>query len=268
MNKNEAKKKLGIPYDSLTIMFRAAPGEFKGIDIIRDAIMRLQSPKKINLLTVDQKGLLSELQNKHDVREYGWINDDEILSSLYQASDIFLMPSLAESFGLMAVEAMSCADMVLTVDGTALPEIINAPECGIATKRDATAYGAELQRLINNPKEISERGQKSLEYAESHYKHDIYVRKIVSLYEEVIKKHKLSKADEHLLSMLKTHNEKAPIRFFPEKRESSQTKYNSLSVKRIVKRIMTESYRILWRMTPLKARQALKEIMQEDIEKK
>ena len=200
-----AKKNIGIRDMSTVLMFRADPGSFKGLDIIKRTLCELKNVENIELITVGQKGLLNEFKKKFNIIEYDWIKDDKLLASLYQACDIFLMPSRQETFGMMAVEAMSCGKMVLALDGsgTALSEVINSPVCGLAAKENN--YFKELRRLINNPKEVLDRGRKSLNYAKRNYSKDIYVKKIINIYKEVIHDHKLDKSSRLILQQLRKH---------------------------------------------------------------
>ena len=50
---------------------------------------------------------------------------DATLVKYYNASDIFLFPSIAEGFGLPVLEAMACGLPVITSKTTALGEIAN-----------------------------------------------------------------------------------------------------------------------------------------------
>lgn len=199
------KRKLDIPEDNLVIMFRAANDSFKGFDIIKKALSKIKSQKKITLITVEQKGLLNDLKDKYNIIEYDWIKDDSLLVSLYQACDIFLMPSKQETFGMMSIEAMSCGKMVLAIkgEGTALPDVINSPDCGIAVNEKDFTY--ELQRLINSPKEIASRGRKSLEYARKNYSSDVYVKRMIEIYKEVIANHKLDDDSKLIIQQLRKY---------------------------------------------------------------
>jgi len=47
---------------------------------------------------------------------------DELLRALYRNASAVLVPSLAEGFGLVAVEAMACGTATLAADASALPE--------------------------------------------------------------------------------------------------------------------------------------------------
>lgn len=183
----EAKKELGIDEDSIVLMFRSERNIFKGLDIIKKALKKIKSKNKITLITVSQKDLLKEFQDTFNIIEYGWIKDDSLLTKLYQACDIFLMPSKQEAFGIMAIEAMSCGKMVLALEGSALPDIINAPECGIVCKEDE--YTDKLQYLINNLDEVKRRGELSLKFAKENYNKDIYVNRIIDVYNNVINEH-------------------------------------------------------------------------------
>ncbi|XVN41145.1 MAG: glycosyltransferase [Rickettsia endosymbiont of Argas persicus] len=103
------------------------------------------------------------------------------------ASDIFLMPSLAEIFGMMAVEAIACRKPVIIFDGTALYDMTSRTfQMWAVPSRDAEAFHQALQRLINNPAERIQRGKKGREIAELYYSEELHVQNLVKLYKEVI----------------------------------------------------------------------------------
>lgn len=198
----EAKKELGIYENAFVIMFRSEKSEYKGLDIIKKALENIKSERDIVLITVFKKSLLEEFKDKYKIIEYDFIKNDYQLVKLYQACDIFLMPSKQETFGMMAIEAMSCGKTVLALEGegTALPDIINSPQCGIAVKEEE--YTEKLQYLIDNPNEIIERGKKSLEFARENYNKDIYVDRIINVYKEVINNHKIDDTHKLILNQL------------------------------------------------------------------
>jgi glycosyltransferase involved in cell wall biosynthesis len=65
---------------------------------------------------------ISRLGIRDAVRLPGYVPDD-LLTSLYSAARMFLLPSLWEGFGIPIVEAMACGTPVLTSNVTCLPEI-------------------------------------------------------------------------------------------------------------------------------------------------
>jgi glycosyltransferase involved in cell wall biosynthesis len=75
---------------------------------------------------------------------------DETLRALYRAAGVVLVPSLAEGFGLVAVEALACGAPVLAANTSALPEAVEglAP---LLDPRDPEAWAREIRRILDEP---------------------------------------------------------------------------------------------------------------------
>jgi glycosyltransferase involved in cell wall biosynthesis len=154
-------------------------------------LSRLKTKRPVTILTVGGIGLLEEYKKKYQVIEYDWINDSNLMVDLYSCADLFLMPSVAESFGLMAVEAMACSLPVVVFEGTSLPSVTFSPKCGIALKKgDTDSFVETVTRLISNPKECAKRGNLGRELAEKHYKIERYNKQMIQLYEGIYSKNK------------------------------------------------------------------------------
>lgn len=188
-NGSQAKAELGIN-KNFTILFRANNSEFKGFNFIKAALIKYskQNKQKINVLTVEQSGLLDDLKGYFDIKEYGWVHDQDLMNLLFNAADVFLMPSTAEAFGLMAVEAMSCAKPVIVFKGTALPEIVNAPECGIAVDISSKELYEKIIFLMENESYRNNIGSKALEFAQKNYNYNVHYSRIKNLYNEISKR--------------------------------------------------------------------------------
>ncbi|EHJ47350.1 glycosyl transferase group 1 [Solidesulfovibrio carbinoliphilus subsp. oakridgensis] len=73
------------------------------------------------------------------------------LATAYAASDVFAYPSLADTFGLVALEALCCGLPVVSFDAGALPEIVRDGENGLVTLTgDTEAFTRALSRLITD----------------------------------------------------------------------------------------------------------------------
>lgn len=79
----------------------------------------------------------------------GWRSDAR---ALYLAFDAFLMPSLWEGFGLVALEAMAARLPILASAVSALPEIVVNGETGyLSPPNDAEALAARMLALLRDP---------------------------------------------------------------------------------------------------------------------
>lgn len=189
ISKEEARKKLGLPQDEVVIFFRAQAA-MKGTEYIVEAMKMLNIDKKITLLSCSEKGLLNSLKDKYSVVDLGIIQNEELLLA-YRACDFFLMPSKAESFGLMAIEAMACGKTVVVFNNTALPSVTHAPECGVLVEdRNSEELCKAIKNLIENPEELERRSKLSRKIAEENYDVHVYNDKIKKLYEEVYNRQK------------------------------------------------------------------------------
>jgi len=183
-----AKKRFNIPEDSLVICFRAVDNAFKGVPYIIQALEKIKTDQNICLLTLNHCNLINQFADRFQLVNLEWTNDDELLRDAIAAADIFLMPSLVEAFGMMAIEALACQKPVIVFEGTALPEVTFAPEVGIAVpSRDGETLAQVLQRLIDNPKEREERGIKGRALAERNYSDEDYVKRLAAIYKGVVK---------------------------------------------------------------------------------
>ncbi|MDB4891924.1 MAG: hypothetical protein JWL61_3779 [Gemmatimonadetes bacterium] len=192
MNKAEARRILGIPTGHKVIAFRdvgLASDRFKGMRWLRDALQLYTPDTPTTLLILEDGKGFAELSTKYDVRPMGWVDGEE-LARVLGAADAFVMPSIQESFGLMAVEAMACGTPVVVADGTALPQVIDAPVGGVVVPpMDREALIGALKQLLDNDELRAKIGVQARQLAEREYSLDLYGQRHLRLYAEVIERH-------------------------------------------------------------------------------
>jgi glycosyltransferase involved in cell wall biosynthesis len=181
-----AKARLGIPPGRKVIAVRAADSPYKGFASFIEALRQLDYAEPLCVLTTYMSGFLGEFTGKHQIVELGWVDDDDLLADHYAAADFFVMPSTAEAFGLMAVEAMACGKPVLCFSGTSLPEVTFSPGAGLAVPQgDSAALAAAIKGWLERPDEVASRGYRSRRLAEEHYGMALHADRMTSLYREV-----------------------------------------------------------------------------------
>lgn len=188
-NKSKAKKNLGVFPNSLVISFRSNRSTFKKSSSVVEIIKRLKTKKKLCLLSFDERGTMDQFRGKHQIIDLGWLNDDQTLIEAYQGSDLFLSASTAESFGMMAIEAMSCGVPVVGYDGTALTNTIFSPNGGITLKQgDVKSFSRIVDSLLSNPLQRKKIGSASRKIALRHYSIERYVKEHLDLYKTLSSK--------------------------------------------------------------------------------
>ena len=174
--KNTSKKKL-------TIGFRSENNYIKGSQILYQALRNLKNKENYNLVSVGNGMVPMDISQIFHVTDYGWVTDKNILEIIYKKIDIFIIPSLAESFCLMAIEAMAAGCMVICFTGTVVEEIINAPEIGISVKYGSSkALSEAVDFLYDNATYREECREKGIRYIREKYTEEKYVQSHINLF--------------------------------------------------------------------------------------
>jgi glycosyltransferase involved in cell wall biosynthesis len=192
-SKIECRRKLDIASDHKVIAFRDIgleyPDRFKGMSWLMEALRIYEPQEPTTLLIFEDGKAFKILSPKYSVTTTGWIDGDNLAVAL-SAADVFVMPSIQEAFGLMAVESMACGTPVVTFDGTSLPDVIRAPLGGLAVPtKDSVALAGAIQKLLKDDGLRDRLGKQARQIAEQEYSFPLYVERHVNLYEDVISYH-------------------------------------------------------------------------------
>ncbi len=80
----------------------------------------------------------------------GWIGDD-VLHSLYRISDLCVIPSIYEPFGLVALEAMASGCPCIVADTGGLREVVPNDDVGLRFRsRDSASLAAMVERVLTD----------------------------------------------------------------------------------------------------------------------
>jgi N-acetyl-alpha-D-glucosaminyl L-malate synthase BshA len=103
------------------------------------------------------------------------------------ATDVLLLPSEQESFGLAALEAMACEVPVIASGVGGLPEVVTDGETGyLSPVGDVDKMAADAARLLIDHKLRREMGQRARDSAISRYRTDVVIPQYIDFYEEVL----------------------------------------------------------------------------------
>jgi len=103
------------------------------------------------------------------------------------ASDVLLLPSEQESFGLAALEAMACELPVIASRVGGLPELIDDGVTGfLSAVGDVDKMGADAARLLTDDEFRRRVGRDARESAISRYRTELVIPRYLEFYERVI----------------------------------------------------------------------------------
>ena len=114
------------------------------------------------------------------------VPNDPRLVDLYRSSDVFVLPTLAETFGIAAAEAAASGLAVVASDVGGLPDIVEHEVTGYTLPTgDEAALGAALERLRADPELRGRMGRRGREHAERYLDAATNARRLLELVADV-----------------------------------------------------------------------------------
>lgn len=158
----KAREILNLPQDKKLIMFMAVGGTdnpYKGWQELKDALCQL------NLDLTPELMVIGNNVSKKDqemiglkIHSFGKIQDEISLPLLYSAADLFVTPSLAESFSQVSAEAQSCGCPVVGFKIGGIPDVIVEKErANLVEPKDSKALAAKISEVLCHSERLDER---------------------------------------------------------------------------------------------------------------
>lgn len=111
------------------------------------------------------------------------------IADYLSASDVLLLPSEQESFGLAALEAMACEVPVIASRVGGIPEVVTDGETGFLSEvGDVEKMAADAARLLTDAPLRQEMGKRARESAVGNYRTELVIPKYIEFYERVLEK--------------------------------------------------------------------------------
>jgi glycosyltransferase involved in cell wall biosynthesis len=177
---------LGVPREARVVLFVAesAANRRKGFEFVNRALAGLTDAPNLFLLSVGGgKPDVPGIPQLH----LGRISNDRMLSIIYSAADVFVMPSLQESFGQTVTESMACGTPVVGFDTGGIPDMVRPGITGyLAPPADAEGLRREILRLLDDPVKRLEMSGNCRRIAVAEYSFLVQAEAYRKLYETLI----------------------------------------------------------------------------------
>ena len=191
IDKAIAKAALKINPNQLAIAFACADlsDRNKNLAILIEAINELAKHQLINLI-IFGAGQIPTLNSQINIISLGHLSSSHLQSLAYSAADIFVMPSRIESFGLTALEAMSCATPVLAFRTGGIPDLVHHRETGWLADQISSVQSLYqgLEWLAHHPQERLAMGKAARDRVEKEFSSQLMADRYISLYQELLHK--------------------------------------------------------------------------------
>jgi glycosyltransferase involved in cell wall biosynthesis len=125
----------------------------------------------------------------------GYLKTDYEKVLVYSAADTLVQPSLAESFGLVALESMACGTPVVAFDAGATSEIVRDGISGIiASCIDPLSLSKSIELILENDQLRKSMQERARSLVHSEFSIINQVNSYINIYADTIKRHAADKS--------------------------------------------------------------------------
>lgn len=150
-NKQEARQRLGLPLDRKLILFASqrVTNENKGMSYLIHACRQLKDIPQLGVVILG--GHAEEVVGQLPLEAYplGYVNDERRIVDVYNAADVFVLPSLSENLPNTIMEAMACGVPCVGFKVGGIPEEIDHRKNGyVADYRSAEDLSRGIRWIL------------------------------------------------------------------------------------------------------------------------
>lgn len=187
-SKEELLKLFGInkKYDNI-ICFAGRLVPNKGVDILLNSAKIYERDNVLTLIVGDgsEYKSLSLLKEKLGLKNVVFVGNQnaEVLRKIYSASDICVVPSREEAFGLVALEAIACGTPIIATKQGGMIDFVTKDVGRLIERENVEELAEEIKKILNGETNFNK--DYLQDYAKSNYSQEILMDKLLNLYEEI-----------------------------------------------------------------------------------
>lgn len=188
LDREEIRRILGLPLNQFIVLLTATSlsEPRKGTRFAIEALKQMTPRPFILAVGKFEVNPLSYFQGV-DFLSTGYIYNDQLLSQYYAAADVFLFPTLADSFGCVAIETMACGTPTVAFATGGVPEIIEHRKTGwLAKTGDLDGLSKGLNFAANNPDTLREWRAAGISKVKRCYTKEIFIAAHERIYKKIL----------------------------------------------------------------------------------
>jgi N-acetyl-alpha-D-glucosaminyl L-malate synthase BshA len=178
------------PPDTRIVMHASNFREVKNIPTVIRVFseVRKRVPSKLVMIGdgPEKAGAEQQVRDLGLERDVLFLGNQDFMEELLPLADVFLLPSSSESFGLVALEAMSAAVPVVASNAGGLPEVVDHGSTGfLHDPTHETGYVTSILRLLQNESLRRTMGRRARKVAQERFSPDEMVERYARVYDSI-----------------------------------------------------------------------------------
>ncbi|MBD5491549.1 MAG: glycosyltransferase [Lachnospiraceae bacterium] len=185
--KSTVRKKYHLPENKHILLFVAngIHNVYKGFPYLHDALQKIADKEKYALLIVGN-GKKGKIDLPYDLYDIGYVQDEVMLSEIYAAADLFILPSVADTSSFTAIEAMASGTPVLAFRTGGIPEIVTEDLGWLVPSPNSEALADKITEIFRHTKELERKTALCRKYVEDNHSEARMLNQYMELYEKIL----------------------------------------------------------------------------------
>lgn len=177
--------------DKKIILFLSRINFKKGLDLLVEALADIVKKRDDVVLVIagpDNEGYGKKVRSwvdrlgiAQDVIFTGMLLGQDRLAA-FRDSDVFVLPSYSENFGLVILEAMACGVPVIVSNRVNISSEILKEKAGLVVDTDHVQLSGAIQRLIDEPRLKKELVERAKVFVEERFTWEIISSRLIDIY--------------------------------------------------------------------------------------
>ena len=186
-SREQIRLEFGIKDNDIVILVRGVAENYKTIQSFRNILMgNSQVTQNLTIIDIDSSGIFDNLPLRKLIN-FKWIPREFVLD-LIRASDGVIIPSSAETFGVLVVEAQLCGVPVLVQKSTACEEVAGTENSsflfsGSSMESDVIKF---LNLLLDRDEIVLDIAKNGENWAKRSYHPNTFVKEMSNFYKKVL----------------------------------------------------------------------------------
>ena len=184
-----AREALGIPQQARVLVFGAlnVSERRKGFSLLVEALAGLREDPNLFLLVVGGHSAVQQIGIP--CRALGYVSSERLLSIVFSAADLCVVPTLQETGPLIVIESLACGTPVVGFPAGDMPEMVRVGDTGLLVPSgDSVALREGIRTMLARPERLAEMRIKCRHVAVGEYSLEIMAKRHISLYETMLER--------------------------------------------------------------------------------
>lgn len=190
------RKKLGLNEQPI-VLFLGRLHFKKGFDVLMPAFSHVlqQFPDaQLVIAGPDNYGYAKQIKSwileynlDQNVHLVGMLDGEQVLNA-YVDSDVFVLPSYTENFGVAVIEAMACSIPVVVSDRVNIHNIVSSYDAGLVTTLSPKKFSESIISILSNTQIAKYFGRNGRNLVYKEYTWERIVDGLTTSYQDIIKR--------------------------------------------------------------------------------